>query len=750
MRKLAVWALVAGCAALLAPPVPHLAAAATPAPVQTNWLRMTLNSMTPSVVGANATSVTLTGRITNISDRGIHQLTARLQLGDALGDGADVPAALSPTASYSHSDTVFRPLVAALQPGQSTNFTVREPIKGPDSLRIDESGVYPLMVNVQGVPDFSTPYRLVVGTMLLPVMAPPGGHPVSAPAAAGALTVLWPLADTRPRVVGSADGREVLADDTLAASLAPAGRLYGLVESVRQAAATDPSLFTSLCFAVDPDLLATVRSMSTGYRVATSAGGSTPGHGASAASTWLGMLKDVTSGHCVLPLPYADADVAALTHAHATSLSQLALSQSTTVTNELGAAQLADVAWPADGTLDTATMTALGGLGVNTVLLDQDAVTPPAGERPAPLAGFTGGAAPKVMPIDQTVADAMAPRTDEPNVADGGMSAQDGLAAILHQTVFRGGPAGRPLLVAPPRRWAPTQAQAAAFLAGLHTVLAGHYATATSLSDAVRGVPVGPAVTLAYPKQAAAAELSRSVVTTAVASDNVQRDVQRSMTPDRTRPNPVQPSQLITPLRLGLLRGLSTAWRGDQAGATAMLTETGRQFEALAGEVSVVQPNLPILLGSKDSKLPVTVNNGLPVDVAVRVDLTGETGLPSGSRGDVIPAGASLTVFISTSITRSGRISAYATVRTVGGTQLGPQARLELVSSAYGTIIVIVTALAFALLVLLSGRRIYRRVRAARVAAEQRAPDQEAVGALVGAGEPTERLPTQRQEPDER
>ncbi len=755
MRKLAVWTLVAAFAALLAPPVLHPSAAATaaaapvPAPVQTNWLRLTLDSISPSVVQAGATSVTLTGRITNISDRGIRQLTARLQLGDALGNGADVPTALSPTASYSHSDTVFRPLVASLRPGQGMNFTVREPLQGPDSLRIDESGVYPLMINVQGVPDFSTPYRLVVGTMLLPVMAPPGGQ-APQPGPAGPLTVLWPLVDTQPRVVGTSGSDEVLADDSLAGSLRSGGRLYGLVASVRQASATDPGLLTSLCFAVDPDLLATVRSMASGYRVRTAAGGTTAGRGAAAATTWLSMLHGLTAGHCVLPLPYADADIAALTHAGGGSLLQLALSQSGTVSQELGASPLGDVAWPAGGALDTQTMTALAGLGENTVLLDQGSVAPAAGAQPVSLAGFTGSAAPKVVPVDQVVATAMTPRTDEPNVDDDGISAQDGLAATIYQTAFRG--TGKPVLVTPPRRWSPSQGQAAAFLAGLRTVLNGHYATATSLNDAVGTAPVGPPATLSYPRAAAAAEVSRSLAAAAVRSDNAQRDVERSMTPDRTKPNPVQPSQLINPLRLGLLRGVSTAWRGgaSTAGGAAALADASEQFEALAGEVSVVQPNLPILLGSKDSKLPVTVNNGLPVDIAVRVDLTGETGLPSGSRSYVIPAGAGATVFISPAITRSGRISAYATVRTIGGTQLGKQARLELVSSAYGTIIVIVTALAFGLLILLSGRRIYRRVRAARAAAEQQEPDQETVGALVGAGEPTERLPSQQQEPDER
>ncbi|HEX3648890.1 MAG TPA: DUF6049 family protein, partial [Pseudonocardiaceae bacterium] len=603
------------------------------------------------------------------------------------------------------------------------------------------------------VPDFSTAYRLVVGTMLLPVLSTPG-VPAPSPGTAGRLTVLWPLVDTKPRVVGSENGRPVLSDDALATSLAPGGRLFGLVDAVRQVAATNQELLSYLCFAVDPDLLTTVRGMSGGYRVRGAGGHTVAGAGATAATDWLATLKTLTQGNCVLPLPYADADLAALAHAGATNLLQLALSQSTATATSLGAAGgLSDVAWPADGALDTRTVTDIAGLGVNTVLLDQDAVTPEAGGAPVSLAGFTGGAAPKVVPVDDVVAGAMAPRTDEPTVDNAGISVQDGLAATLYQTVF-GGAEGKPVLVAPPRRWSPTEPQALAFLSATITALTGHYATPASLADAVTAVPSGKPATLAYPRRAARAEVNHDVAANAAQADGQQRDLENAMGRDHTRPNPVLPGQLIDPLRLGLLRGVSTVWRdGGGAGAAAALADTSRQFEALTQQVNVVQPNLPILLGSKDSKLPVTVYNRLPVDMTVRIDLTGDPGLPSGSKDDIIPAGLSVTIFIATSVTRSGRISAYATVRTLGGTQLGQQARLELVSSAYGTIIVIVTAIAFGLLVLLSGRRIYRRVRAARAAEAAKQPGEQAVGALVGAGEPADRRhpnPSDQREPDQR
>jgi Family of unknown function (DUF6049) len=731
MRRWAVALLVTGLAVLL---TPLAATAAQGNPISRSWLRLVISSQQPRLVTANDTSVTISATITNISDRPIRQLTARIELGDAGTSATALRASLGPTASFTHSDTAFTPVHGTLEQGQSASFTVHADLQGAASLRVTRPGVYPLQLNVQGLPDYSTTvYRVAVASVLLPVLSVPG-HAAPTPATTPAqLTVLWPLVDQQPRVVGAVGAQPVLSDDLLAASLSAGGRLFGLVDAVRQVAATNQDLLSALCFAVDPDLLATVQDMAGGYRVQSGAG-TVPGQGAAAAQSWLAMLKLLTAGHCVLALPYADADLAALAHAGGTNLMQLALTDGVAAVKSLGGNTLTDVSWPADNTLDTPTMTDLAGFGVHTVLLNPDSVTPQATGMPVPLAGFTGGNAPKVVPVDPVVSAALAPRTDEPNVDAAAVAAQDGLAAVVFQTVF-GHSDGRPVLLAPPRRWSPGAEEAVTFLRQTATVLAGHYATATPLPDALLTTAAGAPATLNYSPQAALAEVTHSVVTSAVASDAAQRDVLAAMGRDLTTPTPIQPATLIGPLQLDLLRAVSGAWRdGRASGANTAMATAGGQFDALRQMVSVVQPGLPILLGSKDSMVPVTVSNKLPVDIAVRVDLTGEPGLPAtGAAARPVPAGGSITVFIPTTVTRSGRFSAYATVYTPGGTELGQQARLEVTSSAYGTIIVIVTAIAFGLLVLLSGRRIYRRVRAARAAAatEATAP-LGSVAALVG------------------
>jgi hypothetical protein len=755
MRRWAAALLVTGLVVLLTSLAPTATAAPSPtatptAPISKAWLRLVISSQQPRMVTANDTSVTIGATITNISDRPIRQITARIQLGDAVTSATAMHADLSSTASYSHSDTVFTPVHGTLERGQSASFTVRADLQGAQSLRLTRPGVYPLQLNVQGLPDYSTnEYRLAVASLLLPVLSVPGRAAPTPVNPAAQLTVLWPLLDQQPRVVGAVGDQLVLSDDLLATSLAPGGRLFGLVDAVRQASTTSQDLLSALCFAVDPDLLATVQAMAGGYRVASGAA-TVAGQGAAAAQSWLTALKGLTANHCVLALPYADADLAALAHAGGTNLVQLALTDGATVVKSLGGDTLTDVAWPADNTLDTATMTDLSGFGVHTVLLNPDSVTPQPTGPPIPLAGFTGGNAPKVVPVDPVVSAALGPRTDEPNVDATAVATQDGLAAVVFQTVFGHGGSAAKLLVAPPRRWSPGEQEAVAFLRQTATVLAGHYATATPLTDATTAPAASGPATLNYSPQAALAEVTHPVVVSAVAADAAQRDLLTAMSPDRTTPTPVVPATLISPLRLDLLRAVSSAWRGGRAsGANTAMALAGGQFDALRQMVTVVQPGLPILLGSKGSRVPVTVSNQLPVDISVRVDLTGDPALPPTGADDRIPAHGSITMFIPTTVVRSGRFSAYATVYTPGGTELGQQARLELTSSAYGTIIVIVTAIAFGLLVLLSGRRIYRRVRAARAAAAAEPTDPAAPAGTVLVGAPPADVRSEQREPGE-
>src|SRR5262249_34220594 len=158
--------------------------------------------------------------------------------------------------------------------------------------------------------------------------------------------------------------------DGLAASLAPGGRLFGLVSTATEAVTTDPGLLDALCFAVDPDLLETVQQMAAGYRFRDGDGRLVTGTRTETARTRLAALQGRVPGRCVIAVPYADADLVALSRAGAVDLEKLALTSGTAVAELLKPAPPApSILWPAAGTLDQRTLLDLTGTTPTTVLV---------------------------------------------------------------------------------------------------------------------------------------------------------------------------------------------------------------------------------------------------------------------------------------------------------------------------------------------------------------------------------------------
>jgi hypothetical protein len=135
----------------------------------------------------------------------------------------------------------------------------------------------------------------------------------------------------------------------------------------------------------------------------------------------------------------------------------------------------------------------------------------------------------------------------------------------------------------------------------------------------------------------------------------------------------------------------------------------------LRGGVKVLQPGTVYSLASSDSPLPLTISNDLPVAVDVRVVLSGTQGLrvkPVATK--TVPAQSTLPLLLPAEVVRSGSFVVDAGVTTPGGTALGPPSRLQLRSTAYGTVTLVLTICAFVALVGLSLFRIVRRFRATR------------------------------------
>ncbi len=311
---------------------------------------MRIDRITPEVVTTTSEPiVTVSGSILNVGDRPVRDVMVRLEHAAAVTSSAGLRTNLTGNVDQYEPVADFITVAPELLRGQDVPFTLAYPLRSAElsSLHIAEPGVYPVMVNVNGTPDYGAPARLDDARFLLPVLGVP-----PEPAADSAadtltsvvppdtskpvrLTMLWPLAD-RPRLAAGAPGGTTpvrLIDDDLATSLAPGGRLDILLSAVDFATSpqVDPGgeVRNAMCLAVDPDLLVTVNAMTGGYVVndAPDAGPGTPTHpgaGQDAAVGWLNRLKALAQRMCVAPTTYSQADLDALQRVGDPGLSAIA------------------------------------------------------------------------------------------------------------------------------------------------------------------------------------------------------------------------------------------------------------------------------------------------------------------------------------------------------------------------------------------------------------------------------------------
>ena len=175
----------------------------------------------------------------------------------------------------------------------------------------------------------------------------------------------------------------------------------------------------------------------------------------------------------------------------------------------------------------------------------------------------------------------------------------------------------------------------------------------------------------------------------------------------------LNPDEVLAPLVRGLLRPMSAAWRGRpeaRAGGGRGRPRSGSRD--LRGTVRVLEPPSPYALGTSDAPLLVTIGNGLPFTVRVRLEISSTSGLRVAPiEMQQVPPLGRRQVRVSAQVTRSGQFTVQASVRAPDGALLGPPSRLRVRSTAYGTITVWLTASAGVLLVVLAVRRVRRRVR---------------------------------------
>src|SRR6202000_1051462 len=173
------------------------------------FVQVRIDQVTPQV--ATTTSepiVTVTGTVANIGDRPVRDVMIRLEHAPAVSTSAGLRTNLDGGTDQYQAAQEFVTVFPELLRHHKTKFPLSAPMRSATkhSLDITAPGVYPLLVNVNGTPDYGEPARLDNARFLLPVVGVPPDKPDSLESAVAPdtskpvwLTMLWPLAD-RPRL----------------------------------------------------------------------------------------------------------------------------------------------------------------------------------------------------------------------------------------------------------------------------------------------------------------------------------------------------------------------------------------------------------------------------------------------------------------------------------------------------------------------------------------------------------------------
>ena len=762
LRLAAVIGIVAGFAVLTGPVMPRAAAGE---PGVTPFVRVRIDQVTPDVVTTSSQPVvTVSGMVTNIGDRPVRDVMVRLEHAGAVTASAGLRTTLDGDTDQYQPAADFLTVAPELQRGQQVGFTLSAPLRSltKQSLGIDKPGIYPVLVNVNGTPDYGAPARLDNARFLLPVVGVPpdqGGDLGSAVAPDTSkpvwITMLWPLAD-RPRLAPGVPGGTIpvrLVDDDLATSLASGGRLDILLSAAEVSTShdvdPDGAVGRALCLAVDPDLLVTVNAMTAGYVVSDSPEGPAqlpgtpthPGAGQAVATEWLNRLRALAHRTCVAPLPYAQADLDALQRVNDRGLSAAATTAVNSIVDRiLDVPSVRGATLLPDGPLTDRAVNLLGSNESTVAIAAADLSAPDAqGSSEATVDTAPRRLSPEVVvaPFDPAVGAALAGAGSSPAVptyldssltvrlAHDSVTArrQDALGSMFWHAL-RHDDAPRTQILVPPATWN-LQADDA------HVIL-------TALATTIRsGLAIPRPLPAVVAEAAARTEPSEPVGAYASARGHFGDDVTAAVagqvgrlwgltsalsTDERTGLTGIQ---YTAPLREDMLRALSQSEPPDTRNGMAQqrLAVVGKTINDLFGAVTIVNPGGSYTLATEHSPLPLALHNGLAVPIRVRLQVDAPPGMRVTDVGQIeLPPGY-LPLRVPIEVNFTQRVAIDVTLRTPDGLRLGDPVRLSVHSNAYGKVLFAITMTAAAVLVLLAGRRLWHRFRGQPDRADLDRPD---------------------------
>ena len=724
-------------------------AAASPSPATTPRFTITLDSLEPKVAH-KGDILSVDGTLLNTSGETLTDVAVALRVSSQrIGTRYDLAHDSEPTTQLGVVISATRQSIGTVGVGSSVSWQISVPV---DKLGLPSNpamfGAYPLAIEASSLGESGTVRTRLPTTLMW--------MPDNAQFTPTLTSWLWPVVDGVHR--GASD---TFLDDTLAQDLAPTGRIGQLVAVAADSHLpvtyfVDPALVddATAMAATAPDISerrgaassgpasptqspppqptaspdqntgespskkpngkpaesATPTPSPTPYQVG-SGTNTKPGAGAAAAAGWLTQLRSAvgSAGSALVALPYGDADLVALDRAGLDK--EIALARTTgqsLLSSELAIPTLPDVVWPVGSVINMSTLADLATDMVTTVVLEGQAVQavdPNAVTGPRTDLQTASGTVHAVV-SDPTL-DALI--ADPGSVAGGERAAEQRfLAETMLITEARPG-SGSSVVLAPPRDADPGDHFLATVLSDSGAVpwlkLVGLGDIANQPSDGIVRQP------LSYPATARRAELPGYVLAPITDLRAGLANFGAVLGSSGTDP-------FFDMANLAILRAESSAWRTAPEKSTQITNEVRAQLRSLTSKVFVSDPRL-ITLTSRKQKIPLTIVNELSEPVTLQVRVTAV----NAARLTVTPVepftvegkGSRHEVLVEVEATTNGRFQVQAQLMTPDGSAVfGPPVPFEMNSTAYGAVALAIAGSAAGLLFLLSGYRLFRRIRRRR------------------------------------
>ncbi len=430
----------------------------------TRGIAISITGMTPQIATPSGT-VTVTGTLANHTGSAMSGITVQAQTSTAWFTGRAEMTSFARSGSYPYAMLDAGTPVVTGTVGNGA--TVHWSVSFTASTFYDRFGVFPLQVQAMAPRGGYT----ATARTFLPYWL--GGSASSPPQQLQAAWI-WPLVDAPQQ--GACP--KTLATSRLASAVAPGGRLSTLLGAGATWAQDD-----QLTWDIDPALLSDVSVMTRQYYTS----GATPSaectgrfakKASPAATAWLSKLQATTAGQAAFRTPYANVDVAALSHAGLDPSIRTAYQIGGTVAGQIlpqtfggassgtGDGAVLKAAWPADGLADAEVLTSLANDGgISTLVLSS-------GELPSSTPGYDNALGRTTSGIGTSVAVLLADSGITSLLGRASATAtQSGQFALIQdflaQTAMISSEApglARSLVIAPPAGWDPSPGEAAALL----------------------------------------------------------------------------------------------------------------------------------------------------------------------------------------------------------------------------------------------------------------------------------------------